>query len=253
VDLSGRVSGAPAQDPGPEALKRDARTEASLEGLGLSERKEALEKRSAPGRALEVENAKTMSEEERSARNEVLIGILEKEKKAMGIARVLPIAPRPASASGDIYKLTTSPEPVAPQALGSGTPALVEAPAPGKSRAFSGTPAAEGLEDSERTAGEASGIPSPDAGLVFADGGSLSSSWTLLGLPGDYPAVDFWSRRAVVLKRSAVKIVEVRTTGPSVQVYFRALSQSETSAPAQDRFTAIPLEPRQVEFVFLPR
>ena len=99
----------------------------------------------------------------------------------------------------------------------------------------------------------ASGIPADDAGLVFTDGGSLSSSWTLLGLPGNYPAVDYWSRRAVLLKRSSTKILEVRAAQDRVEVYFRLLNTGETSDPAKDRFATLPLEPQPVSLILLSR
>lgn len=209
-----------------------------------------------------------MSEEERSRRNEEFIMGLEKEKRSMGIAQVLPrrasaAAARGASAGGsfggsDMMMLQASPEPE-PQALASNTPSLVSRAgrAASKRLGFGGSPAPE-LDKAELSAsGErldyAAGIPSDDAGLVFTDGNSLASSWVLLGLPGNYPAVDYWSRRAVLLKRSSTKILEIRAGEESVQVYFRLLSPGEASDPTKDRFATIPLEPKPVSLLLLPR
>lgn len=178
-------------------------------------------------------DAVPMPEEERSKRNEEYMAGIEKEKLSMGISSVLPASNIPVLVS----------------------PAGKRASKPSRFAAGSPIPAAAQDKDSKTATpmDYAAGVPSDDAGLVFTDGASLSSSWTLLGLPGNYPAVDYWTRRAVVLKRSSTKILEVRAAKDRVEVYFRLLHPDEASDPAQDRFATLPLEPKPVSLLLLPR
>lgn len=286
VDLSGRITSAGAAGSNLDAMKKDSRANAALQGLGFAARDKAATARRALGQPMEfseeapspaaapaalaakAEGSAPMSEEERSRRNEEYMADLEKEKRAMGIAQVLPrrgsvAAARGASeadafARGGMQMMDAAPEPPG-QALASNTPALVSGSrgAARKRAGFGGSPAPESAETKQIVLGEnldySSGIPSDDAGLVFTDGNSLASSWTLLGLPGNYPAVDYWSRRAVLLKRSSTKILEVRVAEGRVQVYFRLLTPGEASDPVQDRFATLPLEPKPVSLILLPR
>lgn len=275
VDLSGRITSADAGSGGAglEAMKKDSRANAALQSLGFAASRKAAVPHRAPGQPLEFAEApvaakaesRTMSEEERSRRNEEYMAGLEKEKRVMGISQVLPrrssvAAARGAGAFGaadTMSLMEAAPEPPA-QALPSNTPALVSGAksAAALRSAFAGSPAPRAAEDQTASAERpdyASGVPSDDAGLVFTDGGSLASSWTLLGLPGSCPAVDYWKNRAVLLKRSSTKILEVRLAEGSIQVYFRLLTPGEASDPAKDRFATLPLEPKPVSLILLAK
>lgn len=226
---------APLQLP-KAAVKVIPQAEAPISQVDLSEKITAADASSS-----DLSTA-PMAEEERSRRNEDYMAGLERQKRAMGIAQVLPrrfsIAAMRGGSSAD-------------------APALISSGSEGKRSRFAGSPAPEISAAKQPSTGErldySSGIPSDDAGLVFTDGSSLSSAWTLLGLPGDYPAVDYWSRRAVLLKRSSTKILEVRAAQDRVEVYFRLLDAGEASDPAKDRFATLPLEPKPVSLILLPR
>ncbi|MFI5362289.1 MAG: hypothetical protein ACHQ49_09995 [Elusimicrobiota bacterium] len=175
----------------------------------------------------------TMTEEERSARNEQMIGELERQKKLMGIR----IVDKDASPS---RREATAPLKVRnPSALVMGPEAT---PLKRAQTAIAVGDAAAG------TATPASGFgrPAPDAGLVVADAGGLSSTWVLLGLPGRPPATDFTNGRLVILKPSATKIVSV-TPGPdAVTIVYRSLLPDEAFDPARDRVAPLPLSPKPV-------
>ncbi|OGR90503.1 MAG: hypothetical protein A2V88_09755 [Elusimicrobia bacterium RBG_16_66_12] len=217
------------------------RTEAPISQVDLSGKITASDASSADL------SAAPMTEEERSRRNEDYMAGLESEKRAIGISAVLPRRSTVGAARGASAFVGGD----------SNAPALVSSGSKGKHPSFGGSPAPEISAAKQPSPGErldySSGIPSDDAGLVFTDGSSLSSSWTLLGLPGNYPAVDYWSRRAVLLKRSRTKILEVRTAQDRVEVYFRLLNTGEASDPAKDRFATLPLEPKPVSLILLPR
>lgn len=230
LDLSAKVADAPEGGSGPEALNKISRANAALEGMGLAERKgDAQASRpAAPGEPLGFKedalspgkSAKgtTMTEEERSSRNEEIIAALEKKKRSLGIARVLQ---RDASVGA-----------VRGGAAGGG---------------------ASAPQAAEEPANYASGILSPDAGLVVIDDAGLAFSWTLLGLPGKAPSVDYAVRRAVLLKRSRTKLLATRSGPDRVSVYFRLLAPGEAADPAKDRFATIPAKPKPVSLILLPR
>jgi hypothetical protein len=176
-----------------------------------------------------------MTEEERSARNEELIGGLEKQKSSMGM-RVLP--------KGEDGVDATAPgvlgfrEPPSAPMVRAPVPSLLKMAKPQGGAAAAAAPAA--------APSSALGRPAAEAGLVFADARSLASSWVLLGMPGEPPSVDFAANRLVLIKPSAAKIVSV-TTGPtSIAVVYRSLSPDEPSDPAADRVAPLPLEPKTV-------
>jgi hypothetical protein len=179
----------------------------------------------------------TMTEEERSARNEEMFGFIEKEKQKMGIAKVLPkdslaVAARGAGLGGALAD------------RGAAAPSI-KAPVPTMLKKI----AREGPAQADAVLGErgdASGRLAPDAGLVFSDARSLASSWILLGFPGNPPVTDFSAGRLVLIKPSATKIVSVDSGPDAVRVVFRSLDQDEPSDPAKDRVAPIPAEPRTV-------
>ena len=65
--------------------------------------------------------------------------------------------------------------------------------------------------------------------------------------------MDYAGRRAVLLKRSRTKLLETRSDPDRVSVYFRLLAPGEAADPAKDRFTTIPIEPKPVSLILLPR
>lgn len=277
VDLSGRITAEGSGRSDEQARKSESHANAALQSLGFAARAEGVAAKDAPGHptefkedapaAAEASRAAAMSEQARSQRNEELIAGLEKEKQASGIAQIMPRGYRISAVRGgsagaafsgtNADMMEVAPEPPA-QSLPSSTPALVSGAgkASAKRLAFSGAPTPVAVEVPPAAPGRldyAAGIPSDDAGLVFTDGGSLSYSWTLMGMPGTYPAVDYWKSRAVLLKRSGTKILEVRPENGRVSVYFRLLAPGEASDPAKDRFAVIPLEPKPVSLILLPR
>jgi hypothetical protein len=177
-----------------------------------------------------------MTEEERSARNEEMFGYIEKEKKKMGIAQVLPRTNSIAAMRGAAGLGGEQAAPAAP---------AIAAPAPNLLKKTQ----AEGLAAADAVLGRPTAGPgrlSPDAGLVFSDARSLGSSWVLLGFPGTPPATDFAAGRLVLIKPSATKIVSVTTDAGAVTLVYRSLLPDETSDPAKDRVAPIPLEPKTV-------
>ncbi len=202
-----------------------------------AERKElAARSGRAPGAPLDPEARArargTMTEQERSARNEALIGDLERQKKAMGIVRAMSPEERLVERARVLSRGPQAP------AVAASAPALLEAKGAPASAAIPEPPAA--------AAPSAEGRPAPEAGLVFSDARSLAASWVVLGLPGRAPAADFARERLVVLKPSATKILSVSAGPDAVTVVFRALRPDETPAPARDRAAAIPLAPQPV-------
>lgn len=178
----------------------------------------------------------TMTEEERSARNEEMFGFIEKEKKKMGIAKVLPRDGLASAARGAGLSGLDDAQPPLP---------AINAPAPTmlKKAAREGPAAADAVL---KTRGAVSGRLAPGAGLVFSEARGLASSWVLLGFPGNPPAVDFSAGRLVLIKPSGTKIVSV-TAGPdAVRVVYRTLDEDEESSPAKDRVAPIPPEPKTV-------
>jgi|GEM_PF-2230909 len=229
----------------------------------------------ANGPTPESARSNTMTEEERSARNESMIADLERQKKQMGIARIAPdedAGPRArqiaALRGAGIQLGERVPSPVigssAPNldalqkdAKAEAMPAMAAAPAAAAAAPESdesavaarrGAAAAPSLAAPAAPASP-EGRLAPDAGLVFADARGFSSSWILLGLPRDPPAVDFTSHRAVLLKPSASKIVSVTPGDEAIVVVFRSLRGDETPDPAADRFAEIPLAPRPVTII----
>ncbi|HXT00599.1 MAG TPA: hypothetical protein VN915_07990 [Elusimicrobiota bacterium] len=180
----------------------------------------------------------TMSEEERSARNEQLFAQLEGQKKEMGM-RVLPKGEE-AGAGTNFLGLR---EPPAAPAIRAPVPSLLKAKK--KSGALADTASVNSLA-AKPAAASAAGRLAPDAGLVFGDAGSLASSWVLLGLPGDPPSFDFSNGRVVVIKPSSTKILSVTPGADSVQVVFRTLEPDEASDPAKDRVAPLPSSPKTV-------
>lgn len=176
--------------------------------------------------------ALAMTEEERSARNERMFADLERQKRKMGIAKVMPKQDALVSA---IQSLAAPAAPAAPK-VASASPGLLN-------RAPASMPAAE---EDKPAASPGPGRLAPDAGLVFTDARSLSSSWVLLGFPGEPPAVDFASGRVVLIKPSATKILSVDAAPNSINVVYRSLAPEETPDPAADRVAPIPSEPRTV-------
>jgi hypothetical protein len=169
----------------------------------------------------------TMTEEERSARNEAMFGRLEEQKKLMGM-KVLP--KKDADAGG-----AEPPEPLAAPVVRAPVPTLLE-----NAKQHGAAAAA----DAEPTSGP--GRLAPDAALVFTDESGVSSSWVLLGLPGAPPATDFTKERLVIIKPSATKILSV-TPGPdAVTVVYRSLLPDEEPDPARDRVAALPAAPKTV-------
>ena len=187
----------------------------------------------AAGRPLEGTNPAAMSEAEVSARNEELIVGLEKEKKKMGIAKVLP---------------RNSPEDVE-TARKTPPAAVVRASAPTLLKNNKASQAGPNADDSRTAPAAGDNRPAPDAGLVLLDARGLASSWVLLGFPGEPPATDFSTSRVVMIKPSATKIVSVAMTADAVSVVYRALSSDETPDPAHDRIATLPLEPRNVQLL----
>lgn len=183
----------------------------------------------------------TMSEEERSARNEQMFAQLEGQKKQMGM-RVLP---KDEDEEGDSEHrgFLGLREPPAAPAIRAPVPSLLKAKRQGAA-------IAQATADTALAAKPAAESPvgrlAPDAALVFADASSLASSWVLLGLPGDPPTADFVNGRVVVIKPSATKILSV-TPGPdAVSVVFRSLQPDEESDPAKDRVAPLPATPKTV-------
>jgi hypothetical protein len=186
---------------------------------------------SGGGGALAERGAAAMTEEERSAKNEQMFGYIESEKKKMGIAKVMP------KDSLDTSRMFGGPAPAAPK-IAAASPSLLK-------QVSQSVPAADALKAQE-AANPLEGRLSPDAALVFTDARSLSSSWILLGFPGEPPTVDFTSGRLVLLKPSATKILSVTPKPNSVDVVYRSLTPEETPDPAVDRVAPIPSEPRTV-------
>ena len=176
-----------------------------------------------------------MTEEERSARNEQMFGELEKQKKILGM-KVLPKSEtRPDPGVAAMLGLPQA-APVSPIVRGASPTLLKTSSADG--------PAAESAPEAPASAGL--GRLSQDAGLVFADAGSLASSWVLLGLPGSPPATDFARGRLVIIKPSAAKILLVTPGRDAVAVVYRPLEPGEEADPARDRVAPLPAEPKTV-------
>jgi hypothetical protein len=179
-----------------------------------------------------------MTEEERSARNEEMIGQLEKQKRRMGIK----VLPKDDEGGPDHVGFLGLREPPAAPMVRAPVPNLLKSAKPSASVALAAAPAAA----ASAAPGSAPGRLAPDAGLVFTDASSLASSWVLLGLPGDPPAMDFAGGRLVIIKPSATKILSV-TPGPdAVTVVFRSLQPDEESDPARDRVAPLPSAPKSV-------
>ncbi|MDE2142911.1 MAG: hypothetical protein KGJ84_10920 [Elusimicrobia bacterium] len=168
----------------------------------------------------------TMTEEERSARNEQMFDYIESQKKKMGIAQVLPHGAR-----------SPRPEAAAAPALSAPTPNLL------KNVRREGLAAADATF---RAQAAGPGRLAPDAGLVFSDARSLGSTWVLLGFPGIPPTTDFSAGRLILIKPSATKIVSVTVDAGAVNVAYRSLLPDETADPVKDRVAPIPSEPRTV-------
>jgi len=193
----------------------------------------------APELQLTDRTRTTMSEEERSARNEQLFAQLEGQKKEMGM-RVLPKGDDSEDGGKGFLGLR---EPPAAPALRAPRPSLL------KSKRQSGA-LAEATADTalaaKPAANAAAGRLAPDAALVFTDASSLASSWVLLGLPGDPPTADFVNGRVIVIKPSATKILSVTPGADAVSVVFRSLQPDEESDPAKDRVAPLPATPKNV-------
>ena len=175
----------------------------------------------------------TMTEEERSARNEDMFGGLEKQKKRMGMKI---IAKNDAGAETGGTGVMGRREPPAPAVLAP-APTLLESVKP---------QGASAAADANAAPPSGLGRLAPDAALVFTDASGVSSSWVLLGLPGAPPATDFTKERLVIIKPSATKILSV-TAGPgAVTVVYRSLLPGEDSDPARDRAAALPTVPKTV-------
>lgn len=183
----------------------------------------------AAGRPLDAPASPApMTEEERSQRNEQMILGLEKQKRSMGIRRVLP---KKEQADGTSILGETDALP-APAVRDAAPPLLkdeADAPAP------------------RRPAGL--GRVTPEAGLVFSDARDLSTSWVVLGMPGDPPAPDFSRHRLAVLKVPGTKIVSVTVDGTAWTVSYRSLLSNETPDPSKDRVALIAPEPKPIRFV----
>ena len=182
----------------------------------------------------------SMTEEERSARNEQMFAQLEGQKKEMGM-RVLPKGEDGVDENHRGFLGLREP-PAAP-ALSAPRPSLLKSE---KKKGALASAAADTALAPKPAAPSAAGRLAPDAALVFSDAGSLASSWVLLGLPGEPPSADFAGGRVVVIKPSATKILSV-TPGPdAVTVVFRSLSEDEESDPAKDRVAPLPASPKTV-------
>ena len=178
----------------------------------------------------------SMTEEERSARNEQMFGYIEQEKKKMGIARVLPKRDIAATRGAALFGSGASAAP----AIAAPAPTLL------KRAAREGPAEADSVLPAKTAA--AGGRLSPDAGLVFSDARSLGTSWVLLGFPGAPPVSDFVSGRLVLIKPSATKILSVTTDPGAVNIVYRSLLPDEAADPARDRVAPIPAEPKAVLF-----
>ncbi|MDE2490256.1 MAG: hypothetical protein KGM24_05375 [Elusimicrobia bacterium] len=235
-DVSGAVTQtpqAPLGDADRIAAGKAAADAAAARG-GLSPNGHAPGAPIAGGAAPPEPASAIMTEQERSARNEELIAGLERQKKEMGIARVLTkrealLEQRGEELGGPPTEPASAlrrsrPALLAERGWGS---AVVPAPAPSGS-----TPA--------------SARPAPDAGLVFTEQQSLSAAWVLLGLPGRAPAADFSRGRVLLLKPSATKVLSAKAGPDAVTVVFRSLLPGETADPARDRVALIPQTPRAV-------
>jgi anti-sigma factor RsiW len=193
----------------------------------------------APGQPLDAAaraySRATMTETERSARNEELIGALERQKKAMGITSVI-------SGNDRFLQEGRASGPDAPR-VHAQAPAMLKA-------ARASRPAPSAGDDAAAAATAAlppgAGRPAPEAALVFTDARGLSAAWVLLGFTGRPPAGDFSKRRLVLLKPSGTKIVSAGADGDAVTVVYRALRDGETASPAKDRTAWIPREPGTV-------
>lgn len=179
----------------------------------------------------------TMTEEERSARNEEMFGQLENQKKRMGL-KVLPKLERPEGPSVAAMLGMPLAAPAAPM-IRNASPTLLK-----DSRAGGSAPGA--LLPGQDSTGAAPGRLSADAALVFSDAASFASSWVLLGMPGAAPVADFTSSRIVMLKPSATKILSITPGKNAISVVYRSLLPEETSDPARDRVAPLPLEPKAV-------
>lgn len=194
----------------------------------------------APELQLTDRTRQTMTEEERSARNEELFAQLEGQKKDMGM-RVLPKGEDGVDENHRGFLGLREP-PAAP-AIRAPIPSLLKNE---KKRGALAEAVNVTALAAKPAAASAAGRLAPDAALVFNDAGSLASSWVLLGLPGDPPSADFVNGRVVVIKPSATKILSV-TPGPdAVTVVFRSLNQDEESDPGKDRVAPLPAFPKAV-------
>lgn len=227
---AGRAASASAKDA--ESALGLIPTNAAIPGPARAQGR-AVDSNAPPG----PDTTATMTEQARSARNEELIAGLELQKKKMGIASVSP-DPGPNAQTSALSKAGLLPpeKPAAP-VIAAAAPRLMATP--GAASAIPGEPA-PGAADA------GPGRPAPDAGLVFTDARSLASSWVLLGMPGDAPAVDFSSGRALLIKPSVSRIVSVSTTDAAVVVIYRSLAPDEEPDPVRDRFTLLPAQPETV-------
>ena len=182
----------------------------------------------------------SMTEEERSARNEQMFAQLEGQKKEMGM-RVLPKGEDGVDENHRGFLGLREP-PAAP-ALSAPRPSLLKSE---KKKGALASAAADTALAPKPAAPSAAGRLAPDAALVFSDAGSLASSWVLLGLPGEPPSADFAGGRVVVIKPSATKILSVAPGPDAVTVVFRSLSEDEESDPAKDRVAPLPASPKTV-------
>lgn len=217
--------------PGPDPVRADGARALGLPDAGAERSPSAPHP--APGRPIGVSEPPSrrerpaMSEEERSARNEQLFTELEKEKRRMGIVKVI---------RQPTDEAAPAREAPAPPAIHAAAPPLLGQ-----------TPAA--AEPAPAASGGARGIlgrPSPGAVLVFSDARSFTASWVLLGLSGAPPAVDFARERAALIKPSASRILSIDAGSEAVTIVYRALAPDEEPSPARDRLALIPLRPRAV-------
>jgi hypothetical protein len=194
----------------------------------------------AAGRPLEApevaataaDYAGPLSEEDRSRRNEQNFANLELQKKKMGIARVLA---RQDAAQDSEAKVAAAP------ALASNAPSML--------KGYRGAAAGGAVASGRKSELSAAGRVAQDAGLIVSDAKSLAASWTLLGFPGDPPAVDFAARRVVLIKPSGTKILSVTSTDGVASVRYRLLTEYESADPVRDRFADIPADSWSVVFV----
>ncbi len=183
----------------------------------------------------------TMSEEERSARNIAMFADLERQKRELGITGV----PEESAAQRREEALRRAgllpPQGAPAAAVVRATPRMLSS----GDESGGGLPAAAPAPPPAAGAGRSA----PDAALVLSDADSLAASWTLLGLPGSAPSVDFTRERAVLVKPTGAKVVSVVAGATAVVVTFRRLGDGETPSPVADRFARLPPTPAAVEII----